>query len=120
MTHSVKIEDVPKKPGLKIASGLMDQHILGPKDGHHYLKGAESTYVLVQTYSPGGRHQPHSHADAEQVFVVLSGKGRMKIGDEIQHLEKGTVAYAPRNLEHSTENTGDKDLVMVLIGVNLK
>ena len=97
----------------------MDQHILGPKDGHHYLKGAERTYVLVQTYSPRGRHEPHSHADAEQVLIVLSGKGRMKIGGKVQNLEKGTIAYAPRGVEHSTENTGDEDLVMVLIGVGL-
>jgi len=76
--------------------------------------------VLVQTYSPGGRHQPHSHADAERVFIVLSGKGQMKIGGEVQHLENGTIAYAPRSVEHSTENTGDEDLVMLLIGVSLK
>jgi quercetin dioxygenase-like cupin family protein len=118
--YSVKIEDVPRKPGLKIASGLMDQHILGAKDGHHHLKGAEKTYVLVQTYSPGGRHNPHTHPAAEQVFIVLQGRGEMRIGGKVHALEKGTIAYAPRDVEHSTENTGDEDLVMVLIGVSLE
>jgi quercetin dioxygenase-like cupin family protein len=115
----VNIEDVPKTPGLKIAKKLMDQRVLGPKDGQHAIKGAERLSILVQTYEPGGSHDPHSHSDTEQAFLVLSGKGQMHIGDKVYDIEKGSVAYAPRNLEHSTQNTGDEKLVMMLIGATL-
>ena len=119
MDNVVNIKDVPKKTGLKIAKKLMDQHVLGPKDGHHGINGAERLSILVQTYSPGGSHDAHSHADTEQAFLVLSGRGQMHIGGEVYDIEKGSVAYAPRNVNHCTENTGDEDLVIMLIGVTL-
>lgn len=119
MENLVNIKNVPKKPGLKIAKKLMDQHVLGPKDSHYAIKGAERLSIIVQTYSPGGSHDAHSHADTEQAFLVLSGKGQMHIGDKVYDIQKGSVAYAPRNVNHCTLNTGDEDLVMMLIGVKL-
>jgi quercetin dioxygenase-like cupin family protein len=119
MGSFVNIADVPEKKGLKIAENLMDQHVLGPKDSHHAIKGAERISMIVQTYSPGGCHHPHSHPDTEQAFVVLSGKGQMHMGEKVFQIKEGSVAHAPRNTRHSTENTSDEDLVMVLIGVRL-
>ena len=119
MDNVVNIKNVPKRPGLKIAKKLMDQHVLGPKDSHHRIAGAERLSIIVQTYSPGGSHDAHSHPDTEQAFLVLSGKGQMHIEGKVYDIEKGSVAYAPRNVNHCTVNTGDEDLVMMLIGVTL-
>lgn len=119
MSPFVNIEDVPKHPGLAIAQNLLDQKVLGSKGGGAAIPEAERTTIIVQTYSPGGLHKPHSHEDKEQAFLVLSGKGQMHMGDEVFPIEKGSIIYAPRNVPHSTENTGDEKLVMMLIDVKL-
>ncbi len=119
MSPFVNLDDVPKKPGLKIAKKLLDQHVLGAEGSNAAITGAQRISIIVQTYSPGGSHDAHSHEDTEQAFLVLSGKGQMHIGDKVYDIEKGSIAYAPRNVEHSTQNTGSEDLEMMLISVKL-
>jgi mannose-6-phosphate isomerase-like protein (cupin superfamily) len=119
MSPHVNIDDVEKNKGLPIAEDLMDQRVLSTEEGHAALSGSERTSILVQTYKPGGLHKPHEHEDKEQAFLVLSGKGQMHIGDDVFPIEKGTIVYAPPKVRHSTENTGDEDLVMMLIDVKL-
>ncbi len=49
--------------------------------------GAVSTGFALQRLKPGKR-QPfgHAHVDAEEIAVVLSGSGRVKLDDEFQEL----------------------------------
>lgn len=49
---------------------------------------AERTGVSLHRIKPGKR-QPfgHRHEEAEEVYVVLSGSGRMKLDDEIVEVE---------------------------------
>jgi mannose-6-phosphate isomerase-like protein (cupin superfamily) len=45
---------------------------------------AERTGVMFFRVRPGKRSPfTHRHADAEEIYVVLSGSGRIKLGDEI-------------------------------------
>ena len=45
---------------------------------------AEQTGVSLQLVKPGKRHAfAHRHKQAEEVYVVLSGSGRVKLDDEI-------------------------------------
>ena len=45
---------------------------------------AEQTGLAFQAVKPGKRQAfGHSHEDAEEIYVVLSGTGRMKLDDEI-------------------------------------
>ena len=47
--------------------------------------GAEQTGVSFQRVKPGKRHAfAHRHHEAEEVYVVLSGEGRVKLDDEIR------------------------------------
>jgi uncharacterized cupin superfamily protein len=46
--------------------------------------GAEATGVSLQVVKPGKRHAfAHRHQEAEEIYVVLSGEGRLKLDDEI-------------------------------------
>ncbi len=49
--------------------------------------GATATGLALQRLKPGKR-QPfgHAHVDAEEIAVVLSGSGRVKLDDEIRDL----------------------------------
>jgi mannose-6-phosphate isomerase-like protein (cupin superfamily) len=49
---------------------------------------AERTGVSYHRVKPGKRQGfGHRHKDAEEVYVVLSGSGRMKLNDEIIEIE---------------------------------
>ena len=51
--------------------------------------GAEATGVSLHRIKPGRRQGfGHRHAEAEEVYVVLSGSGRVKLDDEIRSLER--------------------------------
>ena len=48
---------------------------------------AERTGVSLHRLKPGKRQAfGHRHEEAEEVYVVLSGSGRIKLGDEIVEL----------------------------------
>ena len=45
---------------------------------------AEQTGLALEVVKPGKRHAfGHRHENAEEVYVVLSGTGRMRLDDEI-------------------------------------
>jgi uncharacterized cupin superfamily protein len=46
--------------------------------------GAEATGVSLQKVKPGKRHAfAHHHKQAEEIYVVLSGEGRVKLDDQV-------------------------------------
>ena len=49
---------------------------------------AEKTGVSHQRLKPGQRNPfGHKHEEAEEVYIVIAGHGRMKLGDEIIEVE---------------------------------
>jgi mannose-6-phosphate isomerase-like protein (cupin superfamily) len=58
--------------------------------------GAEQTGFTLQTYEPGNHTGfGHRHQNAEEVYVVIGGSGRVKLDDEIldiKHLDAVRVA----------------------------
>jgi len=48
---------------------------------------AEQTGVSLQRVKPRKRHAvAHRHHEAEEIFFVLSGSGRVKLGDKIEEV----------------------------------
>ena len=53
----------------------------------HGELGAEQTGVSLQRVKPGKRHAfAHRHKEMEEIYVVLSGSGRMKLDDEVEEI----------------------------------
>ena len=48
---------------------------------------SEQTGVSLQRVKPGKRHAfAHRHGEAEEIYVVLSGTGRVKLDDEVEEV----------------------------------
>ena len=47
----------------------------------------------------GARAEPHQH-DYEQIFCVLTGAWRFRVGDEERIVRAGDVVHIPWNVEH--------------------
>jgi mannose-6-phosphate isomerase-like protein (cupin superfamily) len=58
--------------------------------------GAETIGLAMHTIKPNQRGGAHRHEQAEEIYVVLSGRGQIKLGDDVHDLEPlDAVRVAP-------------------------
>ena len=62
--------------------------------------------------APGSGQRPHSHAP-EQVYVVVRGRGKMRIADEERLVDEGDLVYIPSDTLHGIENLSNEVLTYV-------
>lgn len=77
--------------------------------------GASSMDFRISRYPIRGRVALHLHEDAEQIYYVISGSGTAQLGDQQYLIRGGDTLFVPPKVEHSVENTGDEDLVFVVV-----
>lgn len=67
---------------------------------------------------PVGRFfQPHYHENMEEVFIILKGNAKIKVGEEEALLEKDdAVVISPKEI-HTMENTGKEEVDYLALGV---
>jgi quercetin dioxygenase-like cupin family protein len=66
----------------------------------------------------GGSMPLHTNT-VEHEQLVLSGRGKVRLGDEIYEVEKNNVLYIPAGLPHSYETIGDEPFVFLCSVPNL-
>ncbi len=79
-------------------------------------KGQFGSQNLAMTWvegKPGSEQAVHAHPATEQVYVVISGRGVMTVGDEQREVAAGTMILVPPRTGHAIRNTGDEPLVYV-------
>ncbi|MBL9213885.1 MAG: cupin domain-containing protein [Opitutaceae bacterium] len=64
----------------------------------------------LSAYHPGGGTRWHFHADREQLFVILAGKGLVEIGGNTIEVKAGDLVFAPRHVGHGYKTTGAEPL----------
>ena len=57
----------------------------------------------------------HHHLKTEEIYYILSGTGRMTVGDESSMVEAGDAIFIPRGLTHTLENTGAEPIHLLLV-----
>ncbi len=85
----------------------------------HFATGdldAETTGVSLHVVKSGKRQAfGHHHDEAEEVYVVLSGQGRMKLDDDVIDLEPLDAVRVAPPVKRAFE-AGDGDLELVAFG----
>jgi len=77
--------------------------------------GAERTGLAFHRVKPGQRGAAHRHDEAEEVYVVLSGSGRVKLDDDVRDLRPlDAIRVAPR-VARAFE-AGDEGLELLAFG----
>ena len=69
----------------------------------------------LSRYPPGGTVTVHTHGVAEHVYYFIEGSAEAVCGDETQTVGPGTVMFVRPKVPHSLVNTGDGDLVFVVV-----
>jgi len=59
---------------------------------------------------PGGSTAPHHHPKTEEIYYILEGEGRMKIGGETKDVSVGDAIAIPPGAVHTITNTGPATL----------
>jgi uncharacterized cupin superfamily protein len=78
--------------------------------------GAEKTGISYQVLRPGKRQAfGHRHDEAEEVYVVLSGSGRVRLDDEIVEIGRLDAIRVAPSITRAFE-AGDDGLEYVAFG----
>ncbi len=83
-----------------------------PQSGHPF----DLSLVRVP---PGKSVCPfHSHTAQHELFVILSGEGTVRAGDERHAIKAGDALMHPPGEAHQIINTGSEDLVFYVVADN--
>src|SRR3990170_8457670 len=75
---------------------------------------AEQCSACVIRVAAGDKVRPaHSHPNGEEVIYIISGSGRVMVGDEVQAVKAGTTVLFPRGVVHMLHNTGGEEMKVV-------
>ena len=73
--------------------------------------GGKYNSLCTVVYQPGERAKPaHAHDNGEEIIYVISGIGKVLVGDEVYALEPGMSVLFPQGVQHMVWNTGDVPL----------
>jgi mannose-6-phosphate isomerase-like protein (cupin superfamily) len=71
--------------------------------------------VIESVAEPGCAVPTHRHREEEEHFLVISGRYRIAIGDQILDAPPGTRATVPRNTPHSWRNIAAEESRLLAI-----
>ena len=75
--------------------------------------GAKTISLRITDVLPGEVCTPgHTHTECEEVIFVLSGKGDIKIGEEVFPMKAGDAICLPVGIGHLIRNTGKEMMRM--------
>jgi quercetin dioxygenase-like cupin family protein len=74
-----------------------------------------SLMALVTIVPPGEGPPLRTHANEDECLVVLGGRMRFRLGDDIEDAPAGSLVYVPRGAEHTWQNVGDSPARMLVL-----
>ena len=79
-----------------------------------YRNSAIRNQSLAEATLPvGGATQAHYHPKAEEIYYILSGRGRMVIESESRDVKALDAIAIPPGARHRLTNTGEEPLVLL-------
>ena len=71
--------------------------------------------VIEELVPPGRCEVPHFHTSASQVFVILAGHARMRLGERTLDLAPGDSLHVPAGVVHQFRNDGGEPVRFLVI-----
>jgi mannose-6-phosphate isomerase-like protein (cupin superfamily) len=75
--------------------------------------GSRNLTVTWVDVPPGAEQRAHSHEEAEQVYVIVRGHGRMQVAGDVEEVGEGDLIFIPPAAPHGITNNGSETLVYV-------
>lgn len=77
--------------------------------------GAKGMKASLVRMGLTGRGDPHTHENAEQLFIVLNGEMVIKAGEEVIHVKQGEAALVYPGEVHESANVAGKETEYIVI-----
>jgi mannose-6-phosphate isomerase-like protein (cupin superfamily) len=102
--HVANLED---RESFVTADGSMIREVCGPA-----WTPARNQSLAEATVPVGGATVAHYHPEAEELYFITAGQGRLRIGEDERDVRPGDCAVIPPGTEHKLWNTGSEPLVL--------
>jgi len=79
------------------------------------LVDTASLFCDAYCLEPGQEQAGHRHAVGDKLYFVLSGTGRIRVGDDERDLGPGDLACAPAGEDHGVRNPGPGRLALLVM-----
>jgi len=73
----------------------------------------EHLFVGLNCFEAGQSQAIHTHAGADKFYLLISGKARMRVGDEVREMGAGNVVWAPAGVLHGVESALARTVMLV-------
>lgn len=77
------------------------------------LARGATLFVGLNCFEVGQDQPVHAHRGADKFYLVLSGKARMRVGDEVAVAAPGTLVWAPADVPHGVEEALERTVLLV-------
>ena len=77
-------------------------------------EGVTSHSLAVISHPPGTESTDHHHTVADEVYLVWSGRGRVRVDAEMRHVGPGDTVTIRPGQRHKVWSDGPEDLVLVV------
>jgi mannose-6-phosphate isomerase-like protein (cupin superfamily) len=96
---------------VKVAS-ISGTEFFVTKDGStiRELHRTEVQSLAEATLEPDEATQRHYHRQAEEIYFVLKGSGRMEVDGDTRMIRPGDAVLIPAGAWHTLENNGNSEL----------
>ena len=81
----------------------------------HNLFQTARFFLDVYCLKAGQAQKAHTHADADKVYVVLEGRCRFTVGEQVAEHGVGAAIHAPAGIAHGVENQGPADAKLLVM-----
>lgn len=89
---------------------------LSHEDGLIFFPEECETLAVNCVQVPKGyRTPPATHADEEEVYVIMAGSGTVSLDGRPYEVRAGDVVYIPRHTEHIIEGLSEQPLVYICV-----
>jgi quercetin dioxygenase-like cupin family protein len=78
--------------------------------------GAGTLGARLWRLTPGQASTKHRHVDETELYVVLEGTGRMRIGDDVHTLAPLSSVLVEPDVVRQVFNDGDEDALWLVVG----
>lgn len=91
--------------GEELMNGIL--MLLSPK------VGSEAAILAEQTFPPGGQTIVHAHDQGDELFYVVAGRGRARLGDRYEEVGPGDAILVSAGQTHQISNPFDENLTII-------
>jgi mannose-6-phosphate isomerase-like protein (cupin superfamily) len=105
------IRKLSECPEIIAGDGTLLRELLHPERDYPF----SGRYSLALARLPAGKASAPHRLGTDEVYYIVSGRGRMHVDDSTAEVEKGDAIDIPPNSVQWIENTGSEELIFLCL-----